>query len=454
MSSRKLATPFLRTEEEVKQQWIQLLTSDKHVPIDVAFRATCQIAREYYPYAEYDMSCVGSWSATSINEHVEEYQVAREETVYIDYRGGEHKTGGVDTDFSSRKEYPRQPLSRTVYDTKKRTVVDAVWQSQGDVGPLRLIEQVALSDMPNLSWANSFRDEEFVEVDEGCFEGCTLIPVGVSAEDAQARAKDCAITDVAHYAEQDVPGDRFEDFSLDSFGVQKSTRVDKYLGVYHVTYQYEGKKYQCFISGGANGDDCLFGEKPVDASIKEHSDMLDEHMSKNSFLSRKLFFLIAAFFLGCFAAGGTGAVEQSWAWLFYVPLIGALYFAARFVVMHLAYKDMEKSKKQFDTDNAFLRKQILELSQNDAVPHEEKEKMVEEWFSSHAGGVSAGREQTEQVIEAQKKRTRLINRIALVALALAVALNVVSCMVGSASDALGEIGLQHQSEELGDGWTA
>ena len=263
--------------------------------------------------------------------------------------------------------------------------------------------------------------------------------MGVSADDAQALAKDNAISDVARYARRDVPGDRFEDFSLDSFGVRESTRVDKYLSVYHVAYQYEGKEYQCFISGGSAKDDYLFGEKPVDASIKERSDMLEEQMSKNSFFSRKLLFLIAALFLGLCAVSGVKILGLG-NWLTYVPLIGALYFAARFVVMHMAYKDIEKSKKQFDTDNTFLRKQILELSQNDAVSSEEKEGMIAEWFSAHEGNMSAGGEQADQVVETQKKRTRLVNIIALAALAVAVALNLVSCAIGSASDALGGLG--------------
>ena len=75
---KKIATPFLKSEAQAKQEWLGHLLDDDHVPLDVAYKATCQIQREYYPYAIYSVTCSGDWSATSIWEHVEEYQVPGE----------------------------------------------------------------------------------------------------------------------------------------------------------------------------------------------------------------------------------------------------------------------------------------------------------------------------------------------------------------------------------------
>ncbi len=284
MGNKKLATPFLKTEEEARQQWIRLLTSDEHVPVDVAFKATCEITREYYPIAEYDMACVGSWSATSVKEHEEEYQVAREETVFIDKYGTEYKSAGEG----------RRPLSRTVWDTKTKTVIDRMWDTYGDIGPLRLVEQVAISDVPDMDWVNHFEKGQFVEVKDGFFDGSTLMPSTVSDAQAEKQARDDAASDVARYGQRDVPGDRFEDYSLDTFGVEKSVRVDKYLGVYHVVYHYDGETYECFLSGGTDSRDYLFGPLPVDESIKGHSDLLEEQVSKNGCFNQGVFLVVGA----------------------------------------------------------------------------------------------------------------------------------------------------------------
>lgn len=449
MSDKVRATKFLKTEDEAKREWLSLLTDDPHVPIDVAYKATCEIRREYYPYADYDMVCAATWTATSINEHEEEYQVAREETVYIDYCGEEHKTGGCDFENIAGVREPvkryRQPLSRTVYDTKTRTVVDAVWQSDGDVGPLKLMQRVATCELPSLDWAAHFESNQFIEADEDYLNDYHLMPETVSKADAQERAESESLSDMARYAQRDVPGDRFEDFSLCSFNVRESTRSDFLLGVYHVVYQYEGESYECFLSGGAAEGDYLFGPRPVDDSVKEQSEALDEVLSKNSGCSRKTLFLLAvpvlliASWLFSLLGFRTPYVAEDYLEYSILGaisislLIAAVCCGMRFALMQMTSNKMKKEKKQFESDGQLMRKQVLELVQNDAIPEADKKSTIERWLTDHSGNVSMSRDLVVSTIGKQKKQVRLLNMVTIAAIAVVLAFGIISGIVASSN---------------------
>lgn len=466
MSGEQLATAFKRSEEEAKAQWLRLLTDDGNVPIDVAFRSTCEIKKEYYPYAEFRLRCGGTWSATSIWEHEEEYQVAREETVYIDYQGKEHKDAGYDREWDSRrqdyvKRY-RQPMSRTVYETKTKTVIDQTLRTSDSVGPLDLKEYEPLCDMPSLAWVNGFSSDDFVKVTEGFFDGYDLVAPAVSDDEAEHEAQNEAASDTASYAKRDVPGDRYEDFSLDSFHVESCQQVDCYLAVFHVIYRYDGETYHCYLSGSTDESDYLFGQKPIDETIKERAETLDKQVEKNGWLSRKTLFLLGALLL--FGLGGffnifkgydiyaypfeTGDVINAiiWGTLSWACYIGVAYCIARFALMQITYSRVKKEKERFESDHTLLRKQVLELVNNDAVSYEEKEKTIEGWLAGHSGGLASGKAQTESVIAAQKKRIRLVNILAIALVAIALVANI-ALNVAAASEATAEQAAEQAAQE-------
>lgn len=118
MDEKLIVTKFLRDEEQIKQDWLCLLMKDEKAPLDVSYRARLiKIVKEYYPIAVFSVTCEAEWQATSYWEHVEEYQVAREETVYIDYQGKEHKSSGRDVEVRNGRtiDHYRKPMTRTVY---------------------------------------------------------------------------------------------------------------------------------------------------------------------------------------------------------------------------------------------------------------------------------------------------------------------------------------------------
>ncbi len=276
---------------------MSLLTSDESVPIDVVHKATCEIRKEYYPYAEFGIKCTAFWSAISVWEHEEEYQVAREETVFIDYEGKEHKEGGRDSETvvsnggHMRTVYhDRTPLSRTVYETKTKTVEDGRQATQDNVA-LKLVERVERSEMPPLDWAKHFKRDQFVDASSDYLDQFNLMPETITTDDAKHFADMMAYSDTENYASKQVPGDRYENFNLQDFEIVDMKRTDAFLGVYHIIYQYDGESYECYLSGGNDESDYLLGPTPIDESIKSQLDTLDEAMSKNDGCKRTFFLL-------------------------------------------------------------------------------------------------------------------------------------------------------------------
>lgn len=438
MSKAKKAALFIKSEEEARKEWLSLLTDDKTVPIDVAYRATYEIRKEYYPYAVYSISCSGEWSAKSIWEHKEEYQVAREETVYIDYQGKEHSKPGKDMDQlrgGTIVYRPRDPRYRTVYETKTKTVIDNVQATYDEIGPLSLTEYVAVSDLPNFSWAQQLSEDQLIAVDDTFFNDFDLKTISMSEEAATKEARNDARSELADYARGDVPGDRFENFSLDSFSIQKSTRTDCYLPVYHIVYQYEDESYECYLNGGAVGSGALFGEKPVDNDIQEQAELLDTHKSKTGFFSRKSLFLIGAIllipmglsslFAGCEINSYLGLLGLVMNTVSLLMLIAGLYLAGRFIIMHKANRALAEEHKRFHGDNEFLRKQILELALSDEIPEEGRQAAVEEWLISHSGGMASGQQHIQHIIEEQTKTTKLLNKATIIVAAVLVVVNLI-----------------------------
>ncbi|MCI8425767.1 MAG: hypothetical protein HFJ72_08955 [Adlercreutzia sp.] len=449
MTNARLATKFLKTEEEAKQQWLSILASQDSAPVDVSYKATCEIHKEYFPYAVYSMDCYGEWTATSIWEREEKRQVAREETVFLDYKGKEHRSQGRDKDTRGGqvKYHVRTPHSRTVYETKTEMVPYQVEQTSGSAGPMEFIEHVALSDLPRLSWTHHFSSDQFIEVeDDSFFEDYDLVPATVSSVDAAKEAKNEAYSELSSYAKGKVPGDRCENFSI-ACGVQSSTRIDCYLAVYHIVYRYEGESYECWLTGGLEEEDNLFGPHPVDDSIQEHAELLKKQLSKNSWLSRKLIFLLFAIVSALLALVNVpGIIDQlSYGILnpsylkiyincFLFGVLGLVYFGLRFLLMHRTHGTLKTTNDQFHSDNTFMRKQVLELAQNDAISDEEKKDLIESWLSTHAGGTAAGFEQTKKTVSSQKAKVRALNIIGVAGIIAIIAINILINFASCAAD--------------------
>lgn len=423
---KKFVTQFLKDEAHARLQWLESLVDIPDAPLDVAFKSKYEINREYYPFAIYSINCDANWSARSIWEHTEEYQVQRTETVYVDYMGREHDRpfNDIQTVDGKMVDHYRQPMNKIVYDTKKRTIVDAVQDSHGCVGPRTFSDRIALCDFPNLlTWAGHFSDEQFTEVEDDALSGCTIKIQSVSATGADKQAENNAFSELCSIARRGVPGDRYENLEVFDFKINSINRTDVYLAVYHIVYEYEGKHYDCYISGSGNITDVELTNHPTEETLKSHENTLKAEVKKHGFTSRKTAFLICIPFLLC-ASGLRGPFGQ-------LCLVGAIYCGIRFYLEQSLSRQITKIQERFTSDNASLRRRILEISELDSISDEEKMQAIDEWLKNRPNAIAADDAQIEAVLDDQKTKIGKLNKIAIsVSIAIILLFIIVSIFSG------------------------
>ena len=360
-------------------------------------------------------------------------------TVYVDYQGKEHKDSGYDTEYIGNhgnvitKKHYRQPMSRTEYETKKKTVVDNIEQTSGYVDPKSFTEKVFTANsncaQQILGWMGHFNNTHLIEVNDDYFKDYTVIPETVSRSSAQASAEKMARNDIGNVASRQVPGDRYEGLSVSSsiLDVQRKT---VYIGVYHIFYEYEGKNYNCLMCAGDKVEDVVLGEHPIDDSIKARHESLQEEISKNGFFSRRTLFLYGAIILtiNCFSVipgmffSGVGT-DTSYSGLAIVLkiLVSILLVAAdafcihKYVSMKKEQKRAKAEKESFKESNEFLKKKIYELIQDDSIPEEGKKETIEGWINDQFGNLQKSdleKEETNQEGAEKKKKIMIISGIA------------------------------------------
>ena len=393
MDEKLIVTKFLRDEEQIKQDWLCLLMKDEKAPLDVSYRARLiKIVKEYYPIAVFSVTCEAEWQATSYWEHVEEYQVAREETVYIDYQGKEHKSSGRDVEVRNGRtiDHFRKPMTRTVYDTKRRTVIDNVQQTYGVVDPICFSERIWTGKGQSLiNWIDRFDDSQLMKVKQDYFNDFQLIHEKISADSAKAQAENMGQNDISVVASRDVPGNRYENLSVRS-NILDVSRKTYFLGVYHFFYEYEGKEYDCLMSGGNSIDDAVLGEHLVDNSIKERlekiqSEIKENRKKKNWFLFGMIAISILIFFFALLAMSLSIVGEGLGVSLFFLLILGGgLAFCIYEFI--LAIRRRNKATAEMETlnaDNANLKQKIYDLIQNDSISEEEKKKTIAQWLKDN-----------------------------------------------------------------------
>ena len=393
MDEKLIVTKFLRDEEQIKQDWLCLLMKDEKAPLDVSYRARLiKIVKEYYPIAVFSVTCEAEWQATSYWEHVEEYQVAREETVYIDYQGKEHKSSGRDVEVRNGRtiDHFRKPMTRTVYDTKRRTVIDNVQQTYGVVDPICFSERIWTGKGQSLiNWIDRFDDSQLMKVKQDYFNDFQLIHEKISADSAKAQAENMGQNDISVVASRDVPGNRYENLSVRS-NILDVSRKTYFLGVYHIFYEYEGKEYDCLMSGGNSIDDAVLGEHLVDNSNKERlekiqSEIKENRKKKNWFLFGMIAISILIFFFALLAMSLSIVGEGVGVSLFFLLILGGgLAFCIYEFI--LAIRRRNKATAEMETlnaDNANLKQKIYDLIQNDSISEEEKKKTIAQWLKDN-----------------------------------------------------------------------
>lgn len=279
--------PFSISEEQVRDRFIDWIIEDENAPIDVAYTAKItRIKKLFYPVCCFQITYSASWSATSIYEHQEEYEVYTPKTVYIDYKGRQHDRPGEDyLDDRGRQgpkldtnttRHPWQPQQIMERSTKKKTVVDSTERTWGNIGPYSNTERIA---MPKERILKTFLEKADVSNAVSCSDdyqkNATILPFGASEQVAWQQADDLTFNLAASQGKEQVPGNRFTDFSVSNYRSQYSMTA-VLVSVYEITYEHNGKLYTCWLYGSGK-DTFLCAEKPRDTYVEaEVSKIKDE----------------------------------------------------------------------------------------------------------------------------------------------------------------------------------
>ena len=195
--------------------------------------------------------------------------------------------------------------------------------------------------------------------------------------------------DISVVASRDVPGNRYENLSVRS-NILDVSRKTYFLGVYHIFYEYEGKEYDCLMSGGNSIDDAVLGEHLVDNSIKERlekiqSEIKENRKKKNWFLFGMIAISILIFFFALLAMSLSIVGEGVGVSLFFLLILGGgLAFCIYEFI--LAIRRRNKATAEMETlnaDNANLKQKIYDLIQNDSISEEEKKKTIAQWLKDN-----------------------------------------------------------------------
>lgn len=264
---------FSLSEKEVRENFLDFIIKGDSTPIDVACESTIvQITKQYYPVRCFYVTYSADWDATSIWEHKEEYTEYQKKIVYIDYRGQERSSSGWDYEVRNGKstQHYRKPMEKTIPVKKTKTVVDNVEETYGGISDERFFLPVFI---PSDTSQNEFAKWIAKQVTPSKYG------IGQIAEECQVQelqgAEDYAKKIAASHAQDraysqckgQVPGSRYEDFSVSNF--QAKYKMDIVLvPVYYITYSYKGASFECW-RGGTSEETWYSHSKPQDSAIAE-----------------------------------------------------------------------------------------------------------------------------------------------------------------------------------------
>lgn len=386
-SNQLLAAEFITDEEQIRQDLLCYLISKDNAPIDVAYGVEItKIEKEYFPHAIFYIDCEADWNATSIWEHEETYQIAKQVTVYIDYRGREHNRNGTDREITANGSVyrERKPLSKTVYEDKKRVVTDNVQQTSGHIGPREYVETIGTvtSEIADtvMKWTDNYARDKIIEVNDEYFLNYNRIAENLTFDEAEDQAVKKAFAELRSDARYDIPGNRHERLTLSGHDIHGVKRVSLFLSVYHIFYNYNGKQFDCYMSSDGCKDDVIVSNYPTEESIDEkhlkYKEEIEEKKKSHSKWKTSSGILIGVGTLLMLISiiGGNST------WI----IAGIIADLIGLICLYLCQRDkkeferIEGSLRSFDDNNSKIKEKIYSIIQDDRLNEEERKKTVKE----------------------------------------------------------------------------
>ena len=387
-NQQQYAVPFSIDERQVKAGFLNRLMLFDNVPLDVAYDSKIiSIDKVYYPVAFMDVVAEADWQATSIWEHEEKYQVAEDIIVYVDRYGKEHKSPGTDTVVRNGTDvsHPQwKPVSKTIYKTKKRTVIDSTQQTSGHLPSTPLCFKIWMGPDPGsklsttmVSWIDL--DSDCLEVDDSYLNDFFIPEMGRTKDEAIELVTKKADESMYGLAREEVPGNRFEDFRGSS-QVNSICMTTRYLCAYHIVFEYKSMKYDYYTSG-EDKDYYYLPDHPIDQSFDDWLNGVDKYIKDSKSIKTALIITevisIIVYILVLFPlsiVSGSIALKVVLFLISLIAVIGSIVARKKWINKRIA--STEGIKADFISKLNSVKGMITELIQNDSIPDESKAESI------------------------------------------------------------------------------
>ncbi len=290
--TKSKVVPFSLPEQEIGTRFLCFLNEGESAPLDVTHKATIlEIKRRLYPVRCFDVVFTAQWEARSIWEHTETYTEYQPKIVYIDWNGREHDEPGADyTDYTGKYtrvrmqsdaiKRPWRPMEKTVPVKKKRTMIDRVEDTFGQVPPSRSFQPIITYQKPEESFAKWIgrlvQEGQYEKYRPELVDGCDVDDL----IESHAFAKKIAVSnaeDVAlHKCRAQIPGNRYEDLHY-SVDIRDCPMEIVLLPYYRIRYEYQGQEYACWL-GGKAGSGFFYYKRPVDENLAAEKEQATEEL--------------------------------------------------------------------------------------------------------------------------------------------------------------------------------
>lgn len=376
--------PFALSEKHARNKLIDWLIKEDSAPIDVAYRVSIKrIKKAYYPLRRYCVDYSASWSAVSIFEHDETYTEYVPKMVYVDYKGHEHNKPGEDfldatgkyrepSTSSKSRRVPWTPLEKIDTVKKTKTVFDGSQNTYGDIGSNRVFVPLAIcADRILEVYLEETPLDRLVPFFEDYLSGATVMPLLEAEETAWARAEDRVWKRVVSECKSDVPGKRYESFSVDRWSATKNMNVIL-LPMFDIEYEYGGKAYKCWLCGTGSRD-IIATEKPKDEKLISEQTHLNEELKA---LKKKKTIFIVCTVISVFW-GVTGG-PLGWIFLIVMAIIAKKkQYLETYRETKAKIESLETLLKNYAAKRKKQKEDIAAVVKNDQMSYEQKRTAVQ-----------------------------------------------------------------------------
>lgn len=411
--------PFRVKEASAWKNVIQYLSKKETTPVEAICNShVVSVDKEYYPIGRLEIVYTAKWNAISVfKEYWTEQETHYEKEIhYFDRWGNEHKQSGFDYYDSKSGKWksgswhpfksnikgysgdastrPWEPMEVTVTVTEDIPCERETGRKKnaGSINGNYIYQHSEGFPFFHSLFSDVKADMKIPYSEEAIQDGKKMEQVHPFSESDYNFVFSKAKSEAQDRCIKQIPGQAYANFRMEFDS--NEVRQMWYYPVYHIIYEFQEQKYECFVSGCQEG--YAYGkQEPEDASIENIKQEYDNKCSALNDKKKKYWYKFVWIFLGKMLVGGLLSIIMS--------IIGGTgsvidkssVLAIWCVAIYLYwknYRDIKNTKKEIEkvveaNNNIVPLRQkkknaLLDVVLNDNLTDGEKAKKFEEILNS------------------------------------------------------------------------